>query len=153
MIGPVRRLERSAPRVNLASSRKPNRRHAAAAVEFAIVAPLLVLLVLGMIEFGRMLMVQQNLTNGAREGARKAILPGATDSQVQTVIDDYMKGVDISGHTRTITPTTNSAASGTTIKVTVSVKYKDVSWLPLGAIGFLKDATLSASVQMRKEDY
>lgn len=128
-------------------------RSAAAAVEFAIVAPLLFLLILGMVEFGRMLMVQQTLTNGAREGARKAVLPGVTDAQVETTIDNYMAGAKITGHTRTITPSTTSAASGTTVKVTVSVPYNKVSWLPLGAIGFLKDSTLKVSVEMRKEDY
>ena len=65
--------------------RKPCRmtrgkRFGAAAVEFAIVAPLFFLLVFGMVEFGRMVMIQQVLTNGSREGARKAVLDGATSS-------------------------------------------------------------------------
>ncbi|HUG68005.1 MAG TPA: TadE family protein [Pirellulaceae bacterium] len=42
----------------------------AAAVEFAAVAPIFVLLLFGMLEFGRMVMVQQILTNATREGAR-----------------------------------------------------------------------------------
>jgi Flp pilus assembly protein TadG len=153
MIRPVPHFERITPRARQTNPHGPTRRTAAAAVEFAFVAPLLVLLVLGMVEFGRMLMVQQNLTNAAREGARKAVLPGATDSQVETTIDDYMKGVDISGHSKTISPSTNSADSGTAIVVTVSVPYDKVSWLPLNAVGFLKETTLKASVQMRKEDY
>ena len=40
-----------------------------AAVEFALVAPLFLLFLFGMIEFGRMVMVQQVLTNASREGA------------------------------------------------------------------------------------
>lgn len=125
-------------------------RRAAAAVEFAIVAPLLVMLVLGMIEFGRMLMVQQILTNAAREGARKAVLPGATDSMVETTIDDYLGNADISGFSRSISPSTTSAAGGTSIEVTVSVPYSDVTWVPVAS--FLGDKTLTAKCTMRKED-
>ena len=61
-----------------ASNRKTRR--AAAVVEFAVVAPVLFLLVFGMIEFGRMVMVQQVLTNASREGARVGILDGSTTS-------------------------------------------------------------------------
>ena len=42
----------------------------AAAVEFALILPVLLLLVLGLIEFGRVYNVQISLTNAAREGAR-----------------------------------------------------------------------------------
>ena len=54
------------------------KRRGAAAVEFAVVAPIFLLLVFGMIEYGRMVMVQQVLTNASREGARCAVLDGAT---------------------------------------------------------------------------
>ncbi len=39
-------------------------------MEFAVVAPVFLLLVFGMIEYGRMVMVQQVITNASREGAR-----------------------------------------------------------------------------------
>src|SRR5262245_57058974 len=55
-------------------------RRAAAAVEFAVVAPIFLLLVFGMIEYGRMVMVYQIVTNASREGARAAVLDGATTS-------------------------------------------------------------------------
>ena len=42
----------------------------AAAVEFAIVLPMLLLLLLGIMEFGRAYNVQLTLTNAAREGVR-----------------------------------------------------------------------------------
>ncbi|NIK59097.1 TadE/TadG family type IV pilus assembly protein [Kribbella shirazensis] len=46
----------------------------ATAVEFALLLPLLLLLVLGVIDFGRMLNAQQSLTQAAREGARLVAL-------------------------------------------------------------------------------
>ena len=44
-------------------------------VEFALVAVLLLALVLGIVEFGRVWMTFQVVTNAAREGARLAALP------------------------------------------------------------------------------
>src|SRR5206468_2029837 len=60
------------------------KRGAAAAVEFALVAPVLLLFVLGIIEFGRLMMVEQILTNAAREGARRAVMANATQSDVSS---------------------------------------------------------------------
>jgi hypothetical protein len=61
---------------------RPNRRRGAAVVEFAVIAPLFFMMVFGIIEFGRALMVQQILTNASREGARRAIVEGATESEI-----------------------------------------------------------------------
>ena len=48
---------------------KPGER-GAAAVEFALILPILLLLVLGLVEFSRVFNVQISLSNAAREGAR-----------------------------------------------------------------------------------
>ena len=58
------------------------RRRGAAAVEFAVVAPVFFILIFGMIEFGRMVMVQQVITNASREGARLSVLDGTTATDV-----------------------------------------------------------------------
>lgn len=52
-------------------SRKFSNETGAALVEFAIVVPLLLLLVFGIIEFGRAYNTQNTLTHAAREGARE----------------------------------------------------------------------------------
>ncbi len=67
-----------------------SRRRGAAMVETALVLPVFLLLVLGIIEFGRALMVANMVTNAAREGARMAILDGSTNSQVQTAVEDFL---------------------------------------------------------------
>ena len=54
------------------------RRRGAAAAEFAIVAPVFFLMVIGFIEFGRALMVQQVLINASRVGAQASDDAGAT---------------------------------------------------------------------------
>jgi len=130
--------------------RSQRARPGAAAVEFALVAPLLVMLVLGMIEFGRMMMVEQILTNAAREGARKAVLPGVTKTQVESAVDAYLQNSSVSGQSRTVSPDPGTATGGAAVTVTVSVPYSSVTWLPVS--WFLSGKTLSASVVMRKED-
>ena len=129
---------------------KPPRRRGAALVEFAVVSPLLFVLILGLIEFGRLMMVQQVLTNGAREGARNAVLPAATQTTAQGVIDGYMQNNAITGYTTSMTDP-GSAQPGDPITVTVSVPYANVSWLPIPTLQWLGGKTMTASVVMRKE--
>jgi len=119
-------------------------------VEFAIVAPVFILLLFGIIEYGRMVMVQQVITNASREGARRAVLDGATTSEVETVVDDYMMSSAVNGATVTISPDPPSTAgSGEPVSVTVSVPFSDVSWLP--APMFLGNTDLQARTVMRRE--
>ena len=119
-------------------------------MEFAIVAPVFFLLVFGMIEFGRMVMVQQILTNASREGARKAVLDGVSDSDVQASVQEYLANSSISGATVSITtqpPTEPDTAESRT--VTVTIPFSRVSWLPSPM--YLGDTTLRASTTMRRE--
>jgi Flp pilus assembly pilin Flp len=125
-------------------------RRGAAAVEFAVVAPLFFLLVFGMIEFGRMVMIQQVLTNASREGARVAVLDGATTADVQTAVDNYMVSASVQGATLSVNPDPPSSAGyGEAVTVVVSVPFDQVSWLPSPM--FIGGHTLSATTVMRRE--
>ena len=126
------------------------KRKGAAVVEFAIVAPVFFLMIFGMIEYGRMVMVQQVLTNASREGARQAVLDGSTTTQVSTVVTDYLTSSSITGATVTVTPDPpGNAAFGDPVTVTVSVPFSQVSWLPSPM--FLGGTTMSATTVMRRE--
>ncbi len=59
----------------------PRRSSGQAMVEFALIAPLFFALLFAIIEFGRMVYIQQMLNNSAREGARYAIVHGAATAQ------------------------------------------------------------------------
>src|SRR5688500_16750560 len=83
---------------------RPAERRGVSAVEFAIIAPLFVLLILGVIEFGRAMMVKQIITNAAREGARRAIIETATEPEVKQVVNDYLANASISGATVSVNP-------------------------------------------------
>ena len=125
-------------------------RRAAAAVEFALVAPVFFLLVLGMIEYGRMVMVQQVITNASREGARQAVLDGATTAEVQTVVNNYLASGSITGATVTVTPNPpTNAEFGDPVTVSVSIPFSQVSWLPSPM--YLGGKTLIATTVMRRE--
>jgi Flp pilus assembly protein TadG len=125
-------------------------RRGSAVVEFAVVAPVFFLFIFGMIEYGRMVMVQQILTNAAREGARVGILDNSTQSDVDTAVDRYLTAANINGSTTTVTPNPpSSATSGNPVTVTVSVGFNQVSWLP--SPFFLGGKTLSYTATMRRE--
>jgi Flp pilus assembly protein TadG len=119
-------------------------------VEFAVVAPLFFLLIFGMIEFGRMVMVQQIITNASREGARVAVLDGATATEVTTAVDNYMVSASVDGVNISVSPNPPSSAGyGEAVTVSVSVPFDQVSWLPSPM--FLGGNTLSATTVMRRE--
>ena len=63
----------------------------AALIETAITIPIILLIAVGIFEFGRAYQTWQVLTNAAREGARQAILTEKTDADVKTVVENYMK--------------------------------------------------------------
>ena len=126
------------------------RRRGAAAVEFAVVAPIFLLLVFGMIEYGRMVMVQQVLTNASREGARRAVLDGSTNQDVVDDVDPYLSSGSIDGANIPVTPTNpGDAAFGDPVTVSVDIQFSQVSWLPSPM--YLGGRTLSATTVMRRE--
>lgn len=128
-------------------------RQGASAVEFAIVAPVFLLLVFGMIEIGRAIMVQQILTNASREGARLAVLDSQTAlaAEVTSKVTTYLQNSGVTGATVTMNPAEpTSAAYGDPVTVTVSVPFSKVSWLP--APWFMSSsAQLKSSTVMRRE--
>ena len=64
----------------------------AALLEAAITLPLILLVCVGIFEFGRAYQTWQVLTNAAREGARVAVISGTTDTDVTGRVRNYMQG-------------------------------------------------------------
>lgn len=127
-----------------------SRRRGAAVVEFAIIAPVLFLLVFGMIDLGRAMMVQNLITNAARDGARSAVLDGSTAEGVEAQITEYLSASTIDSANVTVSPNPlTNADLGDPVSVTVEVPFNSVSWLPKS--WFLAGATLQATVVMRRE--
>jgi Flp pilus assembly protein TadG len=99
------------------------RERGAAAVEFALVLPLLILLIFGVVEFSITYNRQQALHAAAREGARTASLPSSTQTNIHDAVTNALTGVNF---TSTPSISTSPAAtqpcsgrSGQTVTVTV----------------------------------
>lgn len=97
----------------------------AAVVEFALVLPLLMLMVFGTIQFGLLFNRQQALHAAAREGARVAALPSTTQTEISARATSALDGIPLAG-TPTIAVVPNvtkpcEARLGQSVVVTVSV--------------------------------
>jgi len=73
-----------------------SRQHGQAVVEFALVLPVVLLLLFGAIEFGRAYLRLHVLTNAAREGARVGSMPGSLEADVAAKVEEFLAsaGVD-----------------------------------------------------------
>ena len=127
------------------------------AIEFALVLPVLVLLLFGIVEFGLLFYNEQVITNASREAARAGIVAGSprvSDGEIRNVVSKYCTGhlitfgeanepvvvIDPSGD-RTESP------FGQDLRVTVTYNY---GFLVLGNFGF--DAVdLTAKTVMKLE--
>jgi len=124
--------------------------------ELAIVLPIFILAIIGIIEFGRAVMVQQILVNAAREGARRAIVPGATSDEVKELVDDYLVNASLGAPSRKVAVWDESGgdvelvdvASHDRIQVVVQVPYDEVG---VGISSYFMGTMMKARVQMRKE--
>jgi Flp pilus assembly protein TadG len=129
----------------------------AAAVEFAIILPVFVLLLFGMIEWGILLFNQQVITNASREGARAGIVVGSprlTDNEIQAVVNAYLGNHLVtfgaaSAPNIQITPPgdRNSLVYGDDLRVTVTYNY---GFLVLSNFGF-SNRILTADSLMKME--
>jgi len=105
----------------------------ASAVEFAFIVPLLILLVLGIAEFGHAFQVQGTLSAAAREGVRamalrnnpvdaRAVVRDAADSLKPGVTDQQI-AIKIVGSTATTCPTTGAGSTSVRLTITYPMPF------------------------------
>lgn len=103
-----------------------NKERGAAAVEMAIVLPLLLLILFGVIEFGRVFNVQISLTQAAREGARHAAIhygDGTLDVEAAALASvPQLAGLGV-----VVDDDADSCSSGEDVTVTTSVSLASLS--------------------------
>jgi len=134
---------------------RSNDRRGATVVEMAVVAPVFFIVVFGMIEFSRVMMVRQALTDSARVGCRTAILATTLDVQrAEDAAREYMDPFISSANDQSACRVTFSPADltdverGTEITATVEVDCADVSWIFLG---YMENETLRSEARMKRE--
>jgi hypothetical protein len=110
-------------------------RRAATCVEFAMVAPFVLAIGFGSIEFSRVVMVKQSLTNASREGCRLATLATSISSDdVDAAVRGFLRRSirqvdDPETVVVTISPSDLSTVqTGDEINVLINVQFADVSW-------------------------
>ncbi len=119
----------------------------AAAIEFALVLPVLLLLLLGMMEFGLALWRQEMMTNATREAARAGIVasvPRMTDTEIQTVLESRLSTAGIDLTTAAITIGGAQGASGAPLSVQVVYPYQ---YLVLDRFASALGATFNLTAQ------
>ena len=131
----------------------------AALIEAAVTIPLILLIAVGIFEFGRAYQTWQVLTNAAREGARLAVISGSTDADVTTTVRNYMQAGNLDNYaTATVTITRTVALTGTDTGSQVQIAYP-FQFMVLQPVIQLIDAasttgtpiTMQASALMRNE--
>lgn len=141
------------------------RRRASTLIEFALIVPVLLAVVMGIIEFGWLVRSQLMIANAAREGARYAAV-GKQTTDIVTRINNMASGIPGAPASLTITikrndgangttyntnvgntGTTNNAPTGSMIQVRVSAPNRSLT----GLFPFLNNRTVQAAVVMRRE--
>ena len=130
-----------------------------AVIELAFTLPLLLIVVMGIFDFGLMFQRYEVVTNAAREGARIGVLPGYTSADAIARATQYLSsgGLTTCGTciTAPIASTTFGAPPKTVQQITVTVDYVH-NYLLVGPIlnlfgGSLGSVTLRGVSTMRRE--
>lgn len=140
------------------------RRSGSTIVEFALIVPVLLTILIGIMEFGWLVKNQLTLANGTREGARAASI-GKTTSEIQTRIANSVTPLSVvspngsilmqqsadNGATFIAWPVDfnnrNGVTQGKLIKITVTTRHSSLT----GFFPFLRNRDIRVFVTMRRE--
>jgi Flp pilus assembly protein TadG len=131
--------------------RKERRSRGLAAVEAALVMPILLLVTFGAIKYGWLFLKAQQITNAARHGARMRILPQMTDNEVTTSVTNLLNAASIplDGGDISIDSVTLPALDRTAYKVSITIPSANVDILNISLLPAV--GNLHSSVTMARE--
>lgn len=130
------------------------RERGAALLETALVLPMVLLVAVGIFEFGRAYQTWQVLTNAAREGARVAVLPGSTAGTVSARAKSYMMAGQLAqakSATVAVTPVTLDLGGGLSAaasSVTVDYPFQFIVLQPVARM-VVRGSTAGAPLTLR----
>lgn len=117
-------------------------------VEFALILPLLLMVLGGIIDFGNAYFQQIMLTNAAREGARMSAL-GYTDLEMQARVDVAVSGLNGGATATRTSPACVSGGGADQAAVVEVVPNTAFQWTILGALPGIPTPVLDAEGSMR----
>jgi len=106
-----------------------NGRRGVAAIEFAMTAPILFLLLYAALELGHANMVLNAVEAACYEGARVGIVPGASAADCTTAAQRILDVSNIRGSTITVTPN-NLNTNSDSVRVRISLPYSATAVIP-----------------------
>lgn len=132
---------------------KQNERGAAAA-EFALLLPVLLTILFGIMEFGMIMYGREVVTNASREAARAGIIqvsPKPTVGQITTIATNYLTGTGIRLSDVTIAVAGAGGAYPATLMVTATYRYPWlIPYIPT-VLGLPSPLPITMSTTMRHE--
>lgn len=99
-------------------------------VEFAMVLPIVATMSFAMVELSRFMLLQHTADTAAYEGARHAIVPGATSSEAIVATDELIKANGLRNVIIEVTPT-DLTEDTPVVTVRVEIPIFENSWVPL----------------------
>jgi len=126
----------------------------AVAVEFALLLPVVLLILFGIIDFGMMMYGREIVTNAAREGARAGIVQGPpkrTSGEITTIANNYLTGTGVNQGDVTFTPTGAGLSNPNTLTVAAQYSYNFlIPYIP-NVVGIPNPLIITTQVVMRHE--
>lgn len=123
------------------------RSRATAAVEMAVVSPVMFAILFGIIEFGWLFTVRHTMVNAAREGARFGALQGITEHEIEDRAKQYLRPLGIDG--RCTVHIEMPTSDDPTVVVRITVPRSSVSLV--GNFFHFTGGELEGEAAMRRE--
>ena len=122
-----------------------------ALMETAITIPIVLLVCVGIFEFGRAYQTFQVLTNAAREGARTSVIMSNSDQQVTDAVRNYLtSGRLLNPASAVITVNRNEAmGANTASRITVSYPFNFIVLNPVAKLVVKTSTTGKAALTMQ----
>ncbi len=119
----------------------------AAAVEFAFIMPILLVMFSGILQFGSIMFLENHMTNVAREATRRVAVGELTEAAAATMVQGALVNW---GVTYSVSIATEDADDGNQdVTVAISLPLSDAALMDV--LGLFETGNLSTSVTMRME--
>ena len=119
----------------------------AAAVEFAFIMPILLLMFSGILQFGSVMFLENHMTNVAREASRRVAVGELTEADATTMVQGALVNWGVTYQVSVATVDTGDGNQDVTVGI--SLPLSDAALMDV--LGLFETGDLSTSVSMRME--